>query len=160
MSDVVIKDFNLTGRERDILSILWNADKGMIASEIVKEREDLTINTVQAILKKLLKRNLIKVDEIVYSGTVLSRSYVPTLTEAEFQTRMIEHNIFGLKKFCISPAKFVMGFLGNANDEISAEEADELLAMLKEQREEKQGNSLYYTKDKVKGHGKCDLIFS
>ena len=60
MSKVEITDFNLTGREKDILDILWKAGKGLIASEIVKEMEGLTINTVQAVLKKLLKRNLIK----------------------------------------------------------------------------------------------------
>ena len=56
MGKVEITDFNLTGREKDILDILWKAGKGMIASEIVKEMEGLTINTVQAVLKKLLKK--------------------------------------------------------------------------------------------------------
>ena len=108
MAKVEITDFNLTGRERDILSILWNAEKSLIASEVVTYRDDLTINTVQAVLKKLLKRNLIEVDQIVYSGTVLSRSYKPTLTEAEFQTKMISANILDLKRFRISPAQFIM----------------------------------------------------
>lgn len=134
MNKVVITDFNLTGREKDILSILWNSEKGLIASEIVKEQEGLTINTVQAILKKLLRRNLIKVDQIVYSGTVLSRSYVPALTEAEFETKLIESRIMGLKRFQISPAKFVLGFLGNVSEELSDEEAEELLAKIKKQQ--------------------------
>ncbi len=134
MNNVVITDFNLTGRERDILSILWSADKGLIASEVVKYRDDLTINTVQAVLKKLLRRNLIEVDQIVYSGTVLSRSYKPTLTEAEFQTQMIESNIIGLKKFSISPAQFIMGFLGNNNAKITEDEAEELLGLIQKRR--------------------------
>ena len=47
-----ITDFSLTTREKDILSILWNSDKGLIASEIVKLGDKtLTINTVQAVLK-------------------------------------------------------------------------------------------------------------
>ena len=134
MSKVVITDFNLTGREKDILNILWNSEKGLIASEIVKEQEGLTINTVQAILKKLLRRNLIKVDQIVYSGTVLSRSYVPTLTEAEFETKLIENRLMGLKRFQISPVKFVLGFLGNAGEELSDEETKELLAKINKQK--------------------------
>ena len=132
-----ITDFNLTGREKDVLDILWKAQKGLIASEIVKERDDLTINTVQAILKKLLRRNLIQVDQIVYSGTVLSRSYIPTLTESEFEIKLIENRILGLKRFCISPIQFVLGFLGNMNDALSDEEAEELLAMIQKQREDR-----------------------
>lgn len=134
MSKVEITDFNLTGRERDILSILWNSEKGLIASEVVTYREDLTINTVQAVLKKLLKRNLIEVDQIVYSGTVLSRSYKPTLTEAEFQTRMITANIFDLKRFSISPVQFVMGFLGNSKVKMTDTEAEELISQIQQKR--------------------------
>ncbi len=134
MSKVEITDFNLTGREKDILDILWKAEKGLIASEIVKEMEGLTINTVQAVLKKLLKRNLIKIDQIVYSGTVLSRSYVPTLTEAEFETSLIENRIMGLKRFHISPIKFALGFLGNVEEELSDEETEELLAKIQKQK--------------------------
>lgn len=134
MSKVEITDFNLTGREKDILDILWNAGKGLIASEIVKSSEDLTINTVQAVLKKLLKRNLIQIDQIVYSGTVLSRSYIPTLTEAEFETRLIENRIMGLKRFQISPTKFALGFLGKFNEELSDEETAEILAKIQKQK--------------------------
>ena len=136
MGKVEITDFYLTGREKDILSILWNSEKGLIASEVVKERDDLTINTVQAVLKKLLRRNLIEVDQIVYSGTVLSRSYKPTLTEAEFETKMLCAGIRGLKRFSISPAKFAMGFFGDAKEKLTDEEADELIALIQKKKEQ------------------------
>lgn len=136
MAKEKITDFSLTGREKDILTILWNAGKAMIASEIVKEHEGLTINTVQAVLKKLLKRKLIKVDQVVYSGTVLSRSYIPTLTEEEFETSMISSNIFGLKRFSISPAKFVLGFLSKEKPKITAEEANELIECIRKYTED------------------------
>ena len=76
--------FNLTNREIDILNILWNNQEAMIASDIVKEDDTLTINTVQATLRKLLKKNLIEVADIVYSGTVLCRSYRPSMDSKEF----------------------------------------------------------------------------
>ena len=69
----------LSGREYDILDIISKSEKSLIASDVVKKGNelnmDLTINTVQAVLKKLLRRKIIMVDQIVYSGTVLSRSY-------------------------------------------------------------------------------------
>lgn len=67
----------LTQREYDIYKIVHNAGKPIIASEVAAQREDLTVNTVQAVLKNLLNKGLIKVGEIKYSGTVLSRAYVP-----------------------------------------------------------------------------------
>ncbi len=139
MSKEEITDFSLTGREKDILSILWNAEKGMIASEIVKERDDLTINTVQAVLKKLLRRKLIEVDQIVYSGTVLSRSYKPAMSEPEFETRMLSAGIRGLKRFSISPAAFALGFFGDSKEKLTNEEADELIALIEKKREQKKG---------------------
>lgn len=73
----------LTSREVDIMNILWTSGKPLIASEIADCRPDLTINTVQAVLRKLLKYQLVEVADIVYSGTVLSRSYRPTITSEE-----------------------------------------------------------------------------
>ena len=53
----------LTSREIDILNILWENEKPLIASEIADARSDLTINTVQAVLRKLLKYQLVEVAE-------------------------------------------------------------------------------------------------
>ena len=125
----MITDFNLTGRERDVLNILWNSEVGMIASEFAEAREDLTINTVQAVLKKLLKREFIKVQEIVYSGTVLSRKYCPTLSEAEFTVAEITQNIYELNRFGISPTEFFVEFLPKAK--LKEQEAEELVAFIK-----------------------------
>ena len=125
-------DYHLTGRERDILDILWNSEEGMIASEVAEQREDLTINTVQAVLKKLLKREFIKVQEIVYSGTVLSRKYCPTLSEAEFRVAETTQNIYALERFDIRPAQFIADFLSKVKlDEKQQEELIEEVRKLK-----------------------------
>ena len=56
------KEFpKLTSREVDIMNILWENEKPLIASEIADARPDLTINTVQAVLRKLLKYQLIDI---------------------------------------------------------------------------------------------------
>lgn len=74
----------LTGKESEILWILWHADTPLTASEIVKTQEGLSINTVQAVLRTLLKNRFIEVADIVYSGTVLCRSYRTTPTAAQY----------------------------------------------------------------------------
>ena len=74
----------ITNRELEIMQLLWHADHPLIASEIATLKPDLTINTVQAVLRNLLKYKYIEVADIVYSGTVLTRSYRPLITEQDF----------------------------------------------------------------------------
>lgn len=81
--------YNLTKREKEIMEVLWTSPKSLVASEIAKEGGGMSLNTVQAILRKLLKNGLIKVNEIVYSGTVLSRSYIPTISPETFEIQRL-----------------------------------------------------------------------
>ena len=114
----------LTSREVDIMNILWTSGKPLIASEIADCRPDLTINTVQAVLRKLLKYQLVEVADIVYSGTVLSRSYRPTITSEEFAVHEVtsDYLAFGMmrainEKGYSIPEDF--GIVGYDNIEIS-----------------------------------------
>lgn len=92
----------LTKRQEDVINILWDAKEPIIASEIVKTGTDLNINTVQAALRSLIKKNYIEVAEIVYSGTVLTRSYraivkreeVPNETANEIRKALREEDVF------------------------------------------------------------------
>lgn len=92
----------LTKRQEDVMNILWDAKEPIIASEIVKTGTDLNINTVQAALRSLIKKNYIEVAEIVYSGTVLTRSYraivkreeVPNETANEMRKALREEDVF------------------------------------------------------------------
>lgn len=79
-----IININLTKRDMDVMNILWDSEEPKTAALIVKAKPELTMNTVQAVLRKLLKNNLIEVADIVYSGTVLTRSYKSMVTQEEF----------------------------------------------------------------------------
>ena len=68
-------DSRLTGKANDVLEIMMNADHALTASQIVAENSSLNINTVQSVLRQLTNKGYIEVAEIVYSGTVLCRSY-------------------------------------------------------------------------------------
>lgn len=74
----------LSGRQLEIMNILWDEGKPMIASAIVEKKEDLQVNTVQAALRSLIKKKYIEIAEIVYSGNVLSRSYHPIVSKEEY----------------------------------------------------------------------------
>lgn len=74
----------LSNREFDIMTILWNSPKPLLASEILKESPDLNINTVQAVLRKLLAKDFIGVAAIVQSGKVLGRTYTPLISKESY----------------------------------------------------------------------------
>lgn len=78
---------SLSKRELEVMNVLWEEGKPLIASEIPDRRPGLSLNTVQGVLKKLLVRGFIEVAEIVQSGTVLSRSYSPVITPEEYAVR-------------------------------------------------------------------------
>lgn len=127
------KQLNLTNREMDVLNILWSAEKSLVASEITKADISLTINTVQAVLRSLLKKNLIEIAEIVYSGTVLCRSYRPTITSKDFALQQFVTQFENLDK-SITPPNFVAALLEREkNEESVIEELEKLLQDRKRQ---------------------------
>ena len=87
------EEFALSKRELDVMNVLWAEDKPLIASEIPERQPELSINTVQSVLKKLLQRGFIEVAQIVQSGTVLSRSYVPVITPEEYAVKYVTSEI-------------------------------------------------------------------
>lgn len=105
----------LTGREMDILNILWVAENPIIASDIAKEDETLTINTVQATLRKLLQKQLIEVADIVYSGTVLTRSYRPTDASKSLALEVLSTQLYNMKKMVSAP-KLIAAYLNLEKD--------------------------------------------
>ena len=86
--------FALSKRELDVMNVLWEEGKPMIASKIPEKRPELSINTVQSVLKNLLQREFIEVADIVQSGTVLSRSYAPVITPEEYAMKYVTSEIF------------------------------------------------------------------
>lgn len=117
----------LSVRQLEVMEILWNADQGMTASEI-KNASNMDINTVQASLRGLMSKKYIEVGQIVYSGTVLSRSYVPVVTREEY----LDFSCRKLSEF--SSSSLVMASLIGSTDD--AEMLDELEAMILKRKKE------------------------
>lgn len=133
----------LTKREMEIMSILWESDKPLVASEIAKKGENLTINTVQALLKKLMNQKYIKVADIVYSGTVLSRCYTPVISSDEYEMNNMMTAYGKLSNKAKGMSSFVTAFLAeDENPDQLLAEIDELQAMLLEKKAAlKKGNT-------------------
>ena len=117
----------LSVRQLEVMEILWNADQGMTASEI-KNASNMDINTVQASLRGLMSKKYIEVGQIVYSGTVLSRSYVPVVTREEY----LDFSCRKLSEFS-SSSLVIASLIGSTDD---AEMLDELEAMILKRKKE------------------------
>lgn len=73
----------LTSRQFEILNILWDADHPLLASEIA-ELHSLHINTVQTVIKKLIKLGYVEIADIVHSMNVLARIYKPVISKEDY----------------------------------------------------------------------------
>ena len=127
----------LTNREYDILKILWTSEEALTASGISERGGGISINTVQATLKKLLKRDLIHVDQIVYSGTVLSRAYRPSVSQEDFELKRYVSNMKRIQGNDFSCSQFVASFLGQeSNRQKIRQEIDQLELLLAQKKQE------------------------
>ncbi len=118
----------LSPRQLQVMEILWKADGGMTASAIVRESEDLQINTVQAALRSLCQKNYAKVGDIVYSGTVLSRSFIPVMSKEDYLSLSCQ------KLAEISPSGEIM--MNLINDETDLEVLTQAENLIKQRKKE------------------------
>lgn len=93
-----MKHKKLTQSQLNIMKILWNEKKPMIASDFIQLDSSLNLNSVQSALRSLLKKKYIEVSDIVYSGKVLTRSYVPVVSSEDYASE----NINGVVKDLLS----------------------------------------------------------
>ena len=136
MSTFMLK-CKLTKRDIEILSILWNSSRSMTASEISEASPGLSVNTVQAVLRKLLKNKLIEIENIVYSGTVLARSYIPLITAQDYALAKLAMDYQKFEKQ-ISKGAVLVTLLDLENDpQKNSEETQELEKILEEYKKRK-----------------------
>ncbi len=123
----------ITKKQLEIMKILWSSDKPLIASEILKRNNSLNINTVQACLRALVNKQFIKVADIVYSGTVLTRSYTPIVTQDEYLDFAYQ-DIVGKGKSTSLIASLI-------DSETSPEELDLIEKMIQQKKQELTGRN-------------------
>ncbi|GHU61748.1 hypothetical protein FACS189418_1930 [Clostridia bacterium] len=109
----------LSAKEKEVMNALWDSKSSMTGTEICKNN-GLNINTVQAALKKLLKKEYIEVKDIVYSNTVLTRSYAPKITPDEYASIQLEeyYRSSGKKKSLANIVSYLLDEEENQADQI------------------------------------------
>lgn len=124
----------LKPKEYDILQVLIQSNKPMTASEIVKTGDHLTVNTVQAILRRLSAMKLVEVADIVYSGNVLSRAFRPTEDAAEIIQQMFEEDVRQFQKIISKKSLLSAMFQPHSDRESIQKDIEALEEVLKKFR--------------------------
>ncbi len=83
----------------------------MIASDFVQLDPSLNLNSVQSALRSLLKKNYIEVSDIVYSGKVLTRRYIPVVSSEDYASE----NINGVLEDLLS-SNILLQYVESEND--------------------------------------------
>ncbi len=89
-----MKDLKLSNKELDVMQVFWNSDEALASSDIPKIESTLNINTVRVAIKNLLQKSVIEVADIAQRGTVLTRTYRPTISFEDYLSGQLEHMKF------------------------------------------------------------------
>lgn len=129
-------EIDFTRRELEVMRIFWKCGEPMLASEIASQSH-CTIYSIQPILKHLLKKNAIKVADIVYSGNVLARKFQPIVSEEDFEIKEISDISGNLANKNISASHLIASLLEQEKDkEYVKRELLKLDALIKEKMKE------------------------
>ncbi len=116
----LMKKIKLSNREAEVMVVLWNSDKPLAATDIPAINPELSVNTVQAALKNLLKKSYIKVADIIYHGTVLTRSYEPLLTHEDYINSQLEDTV-------LTPYGYAASLVKNEENENLLNELEQII---------------------------------
>lgn len=114
---------NLTEKEYEIMQILWQNSRPMLASDIMEAAENTSSNSVHHILNKLMEKGFVKVAGNIKVVKSQSRLYAPTVSAVEYiamqSGEIFKHTTkkFDLKNFLLCLTKKNK----SKNDEIISE---------------------------------------
>ncbi|MCI9632932.1 hypothetical protein EBB54_29550 [Schaedlerella arabinosiphila] len=89
-----MKNLKLSNKEMDVMLVFWNTDEALASSDIPKIESALNINTVRVAIKNLLQKSAIEVADIAQRGTVLTRTYRPTISFEDYLSGQLQHMNF------------------------------------------------------------------
>lgn len=88
---------HLTVRENEIMEIFWHSDKPLSANDVYNAQPELSKNTIQAVLRKLLKMNYLEVAGIGYNKNSLTREFKASISQSQyFSNFLVESESFQL----------------------------------------------------------------
>lgn len=74
----------LTKKEQVVMEILWNANKSLCISDMVNIDKSLQKNSTSILLKRMLDKNLVYINEIKKNKKALTQYYKPAFSQEDF----------------------------------------------------------------------------
>ncbi len=73
----------LTGKEFEVMKVLWDQNESVSAAKIQEALPDTSIYSVQQVLRKLLKENWVRIEKTEILVKSLTRFFAPVVSESE-----------------------------------------------------------------------------
>ncbi len=118
--------YKLTDREFEIMQILWDTPKPLLASEIAEKAKIVSNRTVFQTINQLLKKNYIKTAGQIMVKKAVSKVYAPAITRQEYNSSLLA-DIFSNTTETASFKSVLMHFTKKSKDNNS-----DLISELKE----------------------------
>lgn len=80
----------ISEKEKEVMLVFWSSKESLTASAVAGKDRGLNNNTVQVAVRNLLKKGYIEVADIVYSGTVLTRSYKSIISAEQYAADQLQ----------------------------------------------------------------------
>jgi len=123
----------ISEKEREVMLVFWYFKEPLTASDVAEKGNGLNFNTVQVAVRNLLKKGYIEVADIVYSGTVLTRCYKPTITAEQYAADQLQN--IKLNTLNFSTLNLIDYLL---KDDEASDILDELENLIKQKRKRKE----------------------
>ena len=85
-------EFQLTKREQDIMELFWKSEKPLSSNDIKVLSNDLSIHTIQQVLRRLNNNGFSKVEGVGFTKNSITRKYIPCVSQAKYLKQFIAKN--------------------------------------------------------------------
>lgn len=108
----------LSKRELDIMESLWEAEQPLSANDILSRIPDITMNTIQPNLKKLMKKGFIEVSGVGYTKNSITRQFMPLISQSKYISKYLNKTTL---------LDFAMQFVDQTSDKEELEKLQDLI---------------------------------
>jgi len=131
----------LTGRELDIMQVIWSENRPIIATDILSKINDdkISIFTVQNNLKSLVRNGFIKINSFTIVNKSNTREYVATISADEYAVECFKSNFPRYKKKEPTLSELMLSLLKVESDNSNDEELEKIEKLIDEERKKLKG---------------------
>ena len=123
-----MKKIKLTKAESAIMQILWNNGSPLSIRDIPEIEPTLNPNTVATAVKQLQKKGMIKVADITYHGSALTRLFAPAMSREDYA-------LSALHADNIPIMNVISAFVGKHCDAEDLEQLEKMIAAEKKKKD-------------------------